>query len=273
MKKFAQVRCRVVTLTIALLLVFGAAGYALTTMSDNIALADSVGEEKAQIAQTDKSNSQEKKESAKSAKSSVESKKSAATKADKSGSSKKAGDGSSDKEQPKEVKTSDKEAKTIAAKTKSISAEAKSWLADTDCLACHADVKDSLDGKQGCAETHADLGCESCHTDVDELVTIHQETKKTTPGKIRRLKTPVGKETCLSCHGSFEDLAEKTESCTVLTDVKGTTVNPHAIPENGEHNTEPACTTCHGVHKDVDPQEYCKGCHHVNEYVCYTCHD
>lgn len=147
------------------------------------------------------------------------------------------------------------------------------WSVDSDCETCHTDVHASLEGEMGVAQAHSAVSCETCHSNVDELATIHQETTKTTPGKIRRLKTPVAKETCFQCHGSLEDLAEKTAECTILTDSEGTTVNPHAIPDNGEHTTDPACTTCHGMHKDVDPQDYCRSCHHTDIYTCYTCHD
>lgn len=147
------------------------------------------------------------------------------------------------------------------------------WSMESDCGVCHEEVQASFDGEAGVAQAHAANSCEMCHANVDKLDKIHKETTKAKPGVIKRLETPVSNDTCLSCHGSFEELAEKTKDCTVLTDSAGTTVNPHAIPDNGEHDVEPACTNCHGMHQDIDPQQYCGGCHHADTYTCYTCHD
>lgn len=152
-------------------------------------------------------------------------------------------------------------------------AQVADWSMESDCGVCHEEVQASFEGDSGVAQAHAANSCDTCHTNIDELGAIHKETTKTKPGVIKRLETAVSNDTCLSCHGSFEELAEKTKDCTVLTDSVGTTVNPHAIPENGEHDVEPACTSCHGMHQDVDPQQYCGGCHHAGTYTCYTCHD
>lgn len=97
------------------------------------------------------------------------------------------------------------------------------------------------------ASNHANLSCTDCHSEVEGLATVHQETKKSKPGKINRLDYPVSEETCFGCHESKEALAERTADCTVLTDSKGTVVNPHAIPENEGHKKQanaPTATAC-----------------------------
>ena len=84
--------------------------------------------------------------------------------------------------------------------------------------------------------------------------------------------------TCLTdvCHGSYEALAEKTASSTILTDNDGTTVNPHDMPVNEDHETID-CGSCHDMHASDDiaktAQKACQSCHHMGTYECYTCHE
>jgi fumarate reductase flavoprotein subunit len=58
--------------------------------------------------------------------------------------------------------------------------------------------------------------------------------------------TPVKTDKCLSCHGPYDKLAEKTDG-------KGA-VNPH-----GSHQGDLSCDSCHNVHKPS--VSYCSQCH------------
>jgi hypothetical protein len=80
---------------------------------------------------------------------------------------------------------------------------------------------------------------------------------------------------CLKCHGSYEELATKSDVAgVVLVDEKGNEVNPHAIPETTRHaDVAKQCYNCHGIHEvSSDPTDSCYGCHHKKVFECYTCH-
>ena len=156
------------------------------------------------------------------------------------------------------------------------SASMPAWLA-----AISGDVDDEgADETSTLASTHAGIACSTCHNDEKGLAEAHKDA--TGPKQVRRLSyTYVETETCLSCHGSWEDLAEKTADCTILTDNQGTVVNPHAAPEThiaGADGEKPylSCYQCHDMHgtKTVAEQATytCQGCHHENVYECHTCH-
>ena len=147
------------------------------------------------------------------------------------------------------------------------------WSIESDCTACHSVEAESTADPSCAASAHSGMPCADCHADSQGLTEVHQAAKSSTPGKIKRLESPIENELCFTCHGSYEALAEKTADGTVLTDKTGTVVNPHAIPANGEHNEEPACKNCHKMHGDSDPQEYCRSCHHADVYECGTCHE
>jgi hypothetical protein len=57
--------------------------------------------------------------------------------------------------------------------------------------------------------------------------------------------TPVAMEKCLSCHGPYDKLADKTDK---------TEPNPH-----GSHQGDLSCDSCHHAHKASD--NYCSQCH------------
>jgi hypothetical protein len=78
-------------------------------------------------------------------------------------------------------------------------------------------------------EKHSDFGL--------DCITCHDESP---PAK------PVATTVCLSCHGSYDDIAD-------LTDDKGAN-NPHA-----SHNGPLDCGKCHGVHRPS--VNFCKECH------------
>ena len=87
--------------------------------------------------------------------------------------------------------------------------------------------------------------------------------------------TAIDEQACLACHGSYEELAAKTADSAVLTDAKGTVVNPHARPA-GEGHAGQTCADCHALHSGEPVQEtapeFCISCHHTNDYQCHTCH-
>ena len=121
------------------------------------------------------------------------------------------------------------------------------------------------------ASIHPDQ-CTVCHSDTDALTELHVNAKGTARQKSGRLKNAVQNETCLACHGSYEELAKATADSTVLTDEQGRTVNPHDIPQVPGHDDPVACTSCHAVHKEYEPMRYCTGCHHEGGFECNTCH-
>lgn len=117
--------------------------------------------------------------------------------------------------------------------------------------------------------------CLTCHENNRRLAAAH---KKMDSGKVadHLKRTSVGNEVCLTCHDQGS-LAEATKDVKVLTDSRGTTVNPHDLPDVEDH-AEIACVSCHIVHNDEDApiaqsaQELCESCHHAGVYECGTCH-
>lgn len=130
--------------------------------------------------------------------------------------------------------------------------------------------------------SHKDISCIDCHDDTVDLKTAHSSVSlDDQPASVSELKlVKVSDGTCLECHVSWNDLASKTTSFTLLSDVNGTIVNPHAILTNynGEGNHDGiGCANCHKMHSSeryVDSaQKKCQSCHHDGVYECYTCHE
>ena len=129
----------------------------------------------------------------------------------------------------------------------------------------------------GYAIMHAEgfgLTCTSCHVDSEGLAKGH---KKLNSGKeaTRLKKSSVESDVCLACH-DVEKLAQATADLTLLTDERGTTVNPHDLPPVEAHS-DISCTRCHAVHDaeaslHKDASGLCTSCHHENVYECNTCH-
>ena len=131
------------------------------------------------------------------------------------------------------------------------------------------------------AALHPAVGCTSCH-EVDEwLEKAHKDylTSTKVPKKLKY--TSVGNDVCLACHGSWEELAEKTSDVDACTDVLGMTVNPHGA--SASHTADDGhlnCVLCHKGHDeqtkaDLDEaaSKACITCHHNNEYMaCTECH-
>lgn len=152
------------------------------------------------------------------------------------------------------------------------------WSADADCSTCHADESASMTDKATVAAVHGAEGdtCATCHTDSTSIATVHDgvTTDSKMPKKLK--KTSIDEATCFSCHGTLEELAEKTADVTALTDSEGTTVNPHALPAGADHE-KITCSDCHKMHGSETVGETakkeCLTCHHADVYECGTCHD
>ena len=147
---------------------------------------------------------------------------------------------------------------------------------DADCGVCHTKESESMTDETMPASNHEALNCTSCHTDTDDLEKAHDRVEYGDKTAKRLKQTSIDAEGCETCHGSLEELAEKTAECSVLTDKNGTVVNPHALPENEDHESID-CGSCHSMHKDKaiedTAKKACKGCHHTDVYECNTCHD
>lgn len=154
------------------------------------------------------------------------------------------------------------------------------WSYDSDCSMCHATETSSMEDAACLASTHAAQGntCQTCHSDEAGLSEAHVDaTAELAAKRATKLRsTTIEEKACLACHGSYEELAEKTAASTVLTDAEGKVVNPHAIPENEDHAATD-CSSCHAMHSSEPASEtapdYCISCHHANVFACHTCHD
>ncbi len=125
---------------------------------------------------------------------------------------------------------------------------------------------------------HQSFECVTCHDDQDAMDSVHEDVAEGDRIPKRLKKTEVDSEVCLTCHESYEVLAEDTEDCTALTDSKGTVVNPHEVVElNDRHGESLTCFSCHEAHSDDavadSAARSCESCHHTNVYECYTCHE
>lgn len=125
-------------------------------------------------------------------------------------------------------------------------------------------------------ESHPQAECLDCHIADEAFGKSHKDktADDRMPKKLRR--SDVTTEKCQECHGTYEDLAELTEDVEVLTDSKGTCVNPHAaVALTEEHDGAFDCFSCHGVHKPVEDvkDEACLRCHHEDVFECGTCHN
>lgn len=152
------------------------------------------------------------------------------------------------------------------------------WSADADCSTCHGAESSSITDESTVAGIHGAEGdtCATCHIDGVDLAAVHEgaTTDSKMPKKLK--KTKIDEAVCLACHGSGEELAEKTAASLALTDSEGTTVNPHALPSGSDHDMV-TCSDCHSMHGS-DPvadtaKAECLSCHHQDVFECGTCHD
>ena len=154
------------------------------------------------------------------------------------------------------------------------------WSMDSDCASCHTKEAATLTNDSCLLYAHSDLECTSCHIDDDKLALSHKDMSADT-SRLRRLKrTTVGEETCVDCHGTWEELSELTKESTLVKDTEGTVVNPHTVTtvinKSFQHDRI-TCTSCHQMHTETtletNANSTCATCHHQNVYTCGTCHD
>lgn len=111
----------------------------------------------------------------------------------------------------------------------------ESHYLDPECSLCHRGHAANEDFCAGChaPTTTADMhiavgvGCSACH------------------GKDSSKRGPVSMDTCLACHGPYEDLAEKTSTLEL---------NPHM-----SHYPYLDCNECH--HGHTTDTDFCAQCH------------
>ena len=155
------------------------------------------------------------------------------------------------------------------------------WTMDSDCSMCHTvEAASATD-----ASCPADLGprgregvtCVQCHTDEAVLSTEHADVKFGDKAATKATVVTVDPETCISCHGTMEEMARQDRGLHGSPTTKGTTVNPHDVPRTRSTTLNPAtCTSCHNNHsKDQakDAMKYCAQCHHRGTFECGTCHE
>lgn len=165
---------------------------------------------------------------------------------------------------------------------------------DVDCGGCHETETSATAASDPAVEgllgqfhdangsfTAAGGTCKPCHGLAEAtLETLHDPPTGTPPSRL--WKTEVSETACLGCHGSYDALAARTASSTVLTDSgRGMTeggvpkvVNPHEAPTLTPAHVAAGmnCGSCHGSHRTKSAAEYCTSCHHANVYECHTCH-
>lgn len=149
------------------------------------------------------------------------------------------------------------------------------WTMDSDCGSCHTGEHESAANAADTYSKHSGTPCVTCHTDDGGKLSKAHEDAATAKLPKKLKATTVSPEACLSCH-SQSDLAASTSSSKVLTDKKGTVVNPHAIPATATHTANVTCVNCHSMHSDKPraeaATEECASCHHAGVYECGTCH-
>jgi len=154
------------------------------------------------------------------------------------------------------------------------------WSEKSDCGSCHVtEFKSTTDNKYG-SYPHYQEGndCFDCHLNTGSVLNKVHENYATGKVPTELKKTQVLDATCLTsgCHNK-DDNKKATAASKVLTDAKGKVQNPHDMPDKLEHNTMVNCMSCHTMHKvlnlDSTARGVCLGCHHQNEYECYTCHE
>lgn len=163
-------------------------------------------------------------------------------------------------------------------------AKAVDWSMEGDCAVCHA-IEDATMQDANCpqASLHVDMECIECHTNVEGMTSSHEGlvyADAMTTGEIKPKANTADPLACQDpeCHGTMEEMAEKTVDSTALVDEKGTVVNPHDYDTQYEQHAQnqPECTDCHGIHSDElekDAMMWCAQCHHKGVFTCGNCHE
>jgi hypothetical protein len=153
------------------------------------------------------------------------------------------------------------------------------WSPEINCATCHVDEDGSLAVATTAAGIHKseDLSCIDCHDNQTGLADVHKGvTAGETTSKVLK-KTKVTTETCTAsgCHDNAEERVAATSSFAGLTDINGTMINPHDLPQGDGHKSL-NCSTCHKGHEPFvadDTVKECYSCHHEKVFECQTCHE
>ena len=145
------------------------------------------------------------------------------------------------------------------------------WSADADCSLCHPNEAETA-AAGTCEIGQSKGGCLSCHGSESALKSAHElPFDSQAPSRLK--DTEVDGGMCAECHGEGgPDPAEVAQAS--LIDASGTSVNPHALPEAGDHG-EIECLDCHKTHQpsvEDSAQALCASCHHQGIFECNTCH-
>jgi hypothetical protein len=155
------------------------------------------------------------------------------------------------------------------------------WSPESNCSVCHVSEFASESDNVTLAGIHKmnpestdSVKCVTCHADTSILAALHKDV---TTGEVtvkRLKKTEVASDACTTsgCHDNAEERKTATVGSTILTDQRGTVVNPHDVPINEYHDTI-SCASCHKGHNAIDAPKTCLSCHHEDVYECNTCHD
>lgn len=154
------------------------------------------------------------------------------------------------------------------------------WSMSGDCMTCHTtEGKEMTNGDSG-ACLHAkesQLTCVSCHTDEKGLAKAHEKATATDTMPKRLNETTISVDTCKNaqCHNVSQEEYLALTAGSMLTDEKGTTVDPHEVIGRTPGHEDITCVSCHTMHTDdrkADSKGLCSSCHHTNVYECNTCH-
>lgn len=171
-------------------------------------------------------------------------------------------------------------AKAEQSSTSSMDGQPVNFTMQSDCKTCHTSEAASPEEAactQAVAHEAEKVTCVQCHTDESVLSSTHADVKFGDKPATKPTVITVDEKTCVSCHGSLQDMAAKTVDSKALTDDNGTSVNPHERPAGQTHEDNAAtCTDCHNNHSksvEKDAMKYCAQCHHRGVFTCGNCHE
>jgi hypothetical protein len=130
-------------------------------------------------------------------------------------------------------------------------------------------IEDTLINNHYTQQTSDDVEvtCLSCH-DIDILRKLYILCDSTTIDEMKTNMTNSSMSICLTCHGTYEDLAALTKDNkeTYLVDSLGMSINPHNTMQG-----EVECSVCHLVHSTTDiynnALNFCYDCHKTKSFM------
>lgn len=166
-----------------------------------------------------------------------------------------------------------------------------------ECTSCHSSIDPKVDINILTESVHNSLTCTSCHTDIETIphkktlkpvdcANCHSDIAKEMSESIHNSKLKENKPTCKTCHGTHNILASSNEkSKTNFFSIPSLCTHCHGdiqIYENSIHNKaiqkqglvgSPVCTTCHGVHLILPPNDKRSKTYFLNIHeTCGNCH-